>query len=116
MAGTADSHRTAWPRRDRRRARRGTDACATAGPVLSLLGAPDDLIGPGAASLRAMAFAVPFAAVSFTLQGACAGIGATRVSMYTALNLPLGRDTTGTAEPGPLRRGHVPRRTAAGRR
>ncbi|MEU6039802.1 MATE family efflux transporter [Actinomadura sp. NPDC047616] len=42
-----------------------------------------------------VAFAVPFAAVSFTLQGACAGIGATRVSMYTALlvnavNLPLG--------------------------
>lgn len=69
MAGTADSHRTAWPRRDRRRARRGMHACATAGPVLSLLGAPDDLIGPGAASLRVMAFAVAFAAVSFTLQG-----------------------------------------------
>ncbi|MFD3469766.1 MATE family efflux transporter [Streptomyces sp. NPDC058682] len=67
----------------------------TAAPVLALLGAPDELIGPGTAYLRVMAFAVPFAAVSFTLQGACAGIGATRVSMYTALlinvvNLPLG--------------------------
>ncbi|MFD4246007.1 MATE family efflux transporter [Streptomyces sp. NPDC058525] len=68
---------------------------ATAAPVLVLLGAPDELVGPGAAYLRVMGFAVPFAAVSFTLQGACAGIGATRVSMYTALlvnlvNLPLG--------------------------
>ncbi|MFI0487516.1 MATE family efflux transporter [Actinomadura sp. 9N215] len=67
----------------------------TAVPVLTVLGAGHDLIGPGADYLRVLSFAVPFAAVSFTLQGACAGIGATRVSMYTALlanavNLPLG--------------------------
>ncbi|MFI6284412.1 MATE family efflux transporter [Streptomyces sp. NPDC051018] len=67
----------------------------TATPVLNLLGAPDNLVGPGTAYLRVLAWAVPVAAVSFTLQGACAGIGATRVSMYTALlvnavNLPLG--------------------------
>ncbi|MFJ3921821.1 MATE family efflux transporter [Streptomyces sp. NPDC090022] len=66
-----------------------------AAPVLSVLGASDALVGPGAAYLRVMAFALPFAAISFTLQGACAGIGATRVTMYTALlvnavNLPLG--------------------------
>lgn len=64
-------------------------------PVLTVLGAPEDLIGPGTTYLRVLAWAVPVAAVSFTLQGACAGIGATRVSMYTALlvnavNLPLG--------------------------
>ncbi|MFH0515609.1 MATE family efflux transporter [Streptomyces sp. M41] len=64
-------------------------------PMLTVLGAPDDLIGPGTAYLRVLAWAVPVAAVSFTLLGACAGIGATRVSMYTALlvnavNLPLG--------------------------
>ncbi|MER6914404.1 MATE family efflux transporter [Streptomyces sp. NPDC000594] len=67
----------------------------TATPVLTLLGAPADVIGPGTDYLRVLAFAVPVAAVSFTLQGACAGIGATRVSMYNALlvnavNLPLG--------------------------
>ncbi|MBX9362999.1 MATE family efflux transporter [Streptomyces sp. WAC04114] len=64
-------------------------------PMLTLLGAPEDLVGPGTAYLRVLAWAVPVAAVSFTLLGACAGIGATRVSMYTALlvnavNLPLG--------------------------
>ncbi|MBG0857019.1 MATE family efflux transporter [Streptomyces spinoverrucosus] len=68
---------------------------AVATPVLTVLGAPQDLIGSGTAYLRVLAWAVPVAAVSFTLQGACAGIGATRVSMYTALlvnavNLPLG--------------------------
>ncbi|MGW3727475.1 MATE family efflux transporter [Streptomyces sp. NPDC000851] len=68
---------------------------ALATPMLTVLGAPQDLIGPGTAYLRVLAWAVPVAAVSFTLQGACAGIGATRVSMYTALlvnavNLPLG--------------------------
>ncbi|MFG3661005.1 MATE family efflux transporter [Streptomyces sp. NPDC047706] len=68
---------------------------ASATPVLTVLGAPQDLIGPGTAYLRVLAWAVPVAAVSFTLQGACAGIGATRVSMYTAVlvnavNLPLG--------------------------
>ncbi|MEV6394588.1 MATE family efflux transporter [Streptomyces sp. NPDC051907] len=64
-------------------------------PVLTVLGAPEELIGPGVSYLRVLAWAVPVAAVSFTLQGACAGIGVTRVSMYTALlvnavNLPLG--------------------------
>ncbi|TDB88667.1 MATE family efflux transporter [Actinomadura sp. KC216] len=73
----------------------GAALYVTAVPVLTVLGADDDLIGPGAGYLRVLAVAVPFAAVSFTLQGACAGIGATRVSMYTALlanavNLPLG--------------------------
>ncbi|MEU1281591.1 MATE family efflux transporter [Streptomyces sp. NPDC005805] len=68
---------------------------AVATPALTVLGAPEDVIGPGTAYLRVLAFAVPVAAVSFTLQAACAGIGATRVSMYTALlvnavNLPLG--------------------------
>jgi multidrug resistance protein, MATE family len=68
---------------------------ATAAPVLTLLGASSDLTGPGTSYLQMIAWAVPLAAVSFTLQGACAGIGATRVSMYTALlvnavNLPLG--------------------------
>ncbi len=64
-------------------------------PLLTVLGGADELIGPGTDYLRVLAFAVPFAAVSFTLQGACAGTGAARVSMYTALlvnavNLPLG--------------------------
>ncbi|WP_018657393.1 MATE family efflux transporter [Actinomadura flavalba] len=64
-------------------------------PVLRVLGASGDLLGPGTAYLRVLAFAVPFAAVSFTLQGACAGVGATRAAMYTALlvnavNLPAG--------------------------
>ncbi|MEG3627832.1 MATE family efflux transporter [Streptomyces poriticola] len=68
---------------------------AVAAPVLTVLGAPEDLIGPGTTYLRVLAWAVPVAAVSFTLLGACAGIGATRVSMYIALlvnavNLPLG--------------------------
>ncbi|MCP3817582.1 MATE family efflux transporter [Streptomyces sp. A3M-1-3] len=68
---------------------------AVAPLALTVLGAPDDVLGPGSTYLRLMAIAVPFAAVSFTLQAACAGIGATRVSMYTALlvnlvNLPLG--------------------------
>ncbi|MFG2972293.1 MATE family efflux transporter [Streptomyces sp. NPDC048331] len=68
---------------------------AAAVPVLSLLGGSGELVGPGAAYLRVLAFAVPFAAISFTVQGACAGIGATRISMYTALlvnlvNLSLG--------------------------
>ncbi|RFS81333.1 MATE family efflux transporter [Actinomadura spongiicola] len=66
-----------------------------AAPVLTVLGGADDLTGPGADYLRVLAIAVPFAAVSFTLQGAFAGVGVTRVSMYTALlvnavNLPLG--------------------------
>ncbi|QFG26238.1 MATE family efflux transporter [Actinomadura sp. WMMB 499] len=66
-----------------------------AAPVLRALGAAEDPAGAGADYLRVLAFAVPAAAVSFTLQAACAGIGATRVSMYTALlvnavNLPLG--------------------------
>ncbi|GAB3108514.1 MATE family efflux transporter [Streptomyces calidiresistens] len=68
---------------------------ATAGPILTLLGAPDEVIGPGTGYLRILAWAVPAAAVTFTLQGACAGVGATRVTMYNALlvnavNLPLG--------------------------
>ncbi len=66
-----------------------------AAPVLAVLGASDALVRQGASYLRVMAFALPFAAVSFTLLGACAGTGATRVAMYTALlvntvNLPLG--------------------------
>ncbi|MEU8592389.1 MATE family efflux transporter [Streptomyces globisporus] len=68
---------------------------AAAPLALTALGAADDVLGPGTAYLRVLAFAVPFAAVSFTLQAACAGIGATRAAMYTALlvnlvNLPLG--------------------------
>ncbi|MGR8007673.1 MATE family efflux transporter [Streptomyces hypolithicus] len=68
---------------------------AAATPVLVVLGASDDVLGAGTAYLRVLAWAVPFAAVSFTLQGACAGIGVTRVAMYHALlvnviNLPLG--------------------------
>ncbi|MGI5447644.1 MATE family efflux transporter [Streptomyces sp. CA-243310] len=73
----------------------GTVLYAAATPVLVLLGAPDDVLDQGTTYLRVLAWAVPFAAVSFTLQGACAGIGATRVAMYHALlvnlvNLPLG--------------------------
>ncbi|MEU6709387.1 MATE family efflux transporter [Streptomyces wuyuanensis] len=68
---------------------------AVAPSALTALGAPGDVMASGTAYLRLLAFAVPFAAVSFTLQAACAGIGATRVSMYTALlvnllNLPAG--------------------------
>ncbi|MFG2097504.1 MATE family efflux transporter [Streptomyces sp. NPDC048612] len=68
---------------------------AVAPLALTALGAADDVHGPGTAYLRVAAFSVPFAAVSFTLQAACAGIGATRATMYTALllnvvNLPLG--------------------------
>ncbi|GIH23599.1 MATE family efflux transporter [Acrocarpospora phusangensis] len=68
---------------------------AVAEPVLTVLGAPAELIGPGVAYLRVLAFAVPFAAASFTLQSACSGVGVTRASMYNALlvnavNLPLG--------------------------
>ncbi|MFF4991307.1 MATE family efflux transporter [Streptosporangium saharense] len=64
-------------------------------PVLTALGATAEIIEPGVAYLRVLAFAVPFAAASFTLQGACAGIGITRAAMYHALlvnvvNLPLG--------------------------
>ncbi|MFD4022213.1 MATE family efflux transporter [Streptomyces sp. NPDC058576] len=68
---------------------------AAAPLALTALGAADDVLGQGSGYLRVLAFAVPFAAVSFTLQAACAGIGATRAAMYTALlvnlvNLPLG--------------------------
>ncbi|MFJ2595185.1 MATE family efflux transporter [Streptomyces erythrochromogenes] len=68
---------------------------AAAPLALTALGAADDVLGPGTVYLRVLAFAVPPAAVSFTLQAACAGIGATRAAMYTALlvnvvNLPLG--------------------------
>ncbi|MFJ6636538.1 MATE family efflux transporter [Streptomyces sp. NPDC091376] len=68
---------------------------AVAPTALTVLGAPDDVMAPGTDYLRLVAFAVPFAAVSFTLQAACAGIGATRAAMHTALlvnavNLPLG--------------------------
>lgn len=64
-------------------------------PVLTALGATAEIVEPGVAYLRVLAFAVPFAAASFTLQGACAGIGITRAAMYHALlvnvvNLPLG--------------------------
>ncbi|MFE0425917.1 MATE family efflux transporter, partial [Streptomyces sp. NPDC058953] len=103
----AQCHGAGRPDEVARVARAGTVTAVAAGavvgavlfvaatPVLTLLGAEDDLIGPGTAYLRVLAFAVPVAAVSFTLQAACAGIGATRVSMYTALlanavNLPLG--------------------------
>ncbi|WP_158566858.1 MATE family efflux transporter [Actinomadura craniellae] len=68
---------------------------AAATPFLTVLGASAELVGPGAGYLRVLAFAVPLAAVSFTVQGACAGVGVTRVAMYHALlvnavNLPLG--------------------------
>ncbi|MFE0153593.1 MATE family efflux transporter [Nonomuraea sp. NPDC059007] len=68
---------------------------AVAGPVLSLLGASAELAGPGVEYLRVLAFAVPFAAASFTLQSACSGVGVTRAAMWHALlvnlvNLPLG--------------------------
>ncbi|GII89276.1 MATE family efflux transporter [Sphaerisporangium siamense] len=67
----------------------------TAGPVLALLGASGELIGPGVAYLRVLALAVPFAAASFTLLAACSGIGVTRASLYNAVlvnvvNVPLG--------------------------
>lgn len=68
---------------------------AIAGPVLTVLGASAELAGPGTAYLRVLAFAVPFAAASFTLQSVCAGVGVTRAAMYHALlvnvvNLPSG--------------------------
>ncbi|MDF5752785.1 MATE family efflux transporter [Spongiactinospora sp. TRM90649] len=64
-------------------------------PALTVLGASAELIGPGTGYLRVLAFAVPFAAASFTLQSACAGVGVTRATMYNAVlvnvvNLPLG--------------------------
>ncbi|TDB99750.1 hypothetical protein E1267_36650 [Nonomuraea longispora] len=63
--------------------------------MLALLGAPAELIGPGGEYLRVLAFAMPFAAASFTLQSACSGVGVTRAAMYHALvvsavNLPEG--------------------------
>ncbi|GAA0937270.1 MATE family efflux transporter [Nonomuraea longicatena] len=73
----------------------GAVLAAVAEPVLIVLGAPPELVGPGVAYLRVLAFAVPFAAASFTLQSACSGIGVTRAAMWHALlvnavNLPLG--------------------------
>ncbi|MFI6484763.1 MATE family efflux transporter [Nonomuraea sp. NPDC050663] len=64
-------------------------------PVLTLLGSPAELVGIGGDYLRVLAFAVPFAAATFTLLAACSGVGATRAAMYNALvvnvvNLPLG--------------------------
>ncbi|MFI6393252.1 MATE family efflux transporter [Nonomuraea sp. NPDC050547] len=68
---------------------------AVAGSALTLLGASAELAGPGVEYLRVLAFAVPFAAASFTLQSACSGVGVTRAAMWHALlvnavNLPLG--------------------------
>ncbi|MFI6908353.1 MATE family efflux transporter [Nonomuraea sp. NPDC050394] len=73
----------------------GAVLAMVAEPVLTVLGASAELIGPGVAYLRVLAFAVPFAAASFTLQSACSGVGVTRASMWHALvvnlvNLPLG--------------------------
>ncbi|GHH69105.1 MATE family efflux transporter [Streptosporangium violaceochromogenes] len=73
----------------------GTVLYLVAEPVLTLLGASAEIVEPGTAYLRVLAFAVPAAAASFTLQGACAGVGVTRAAMYNAflvnlVNLPLG--------------------------
>ncbi|WP_190344759.1 MATE family efflux transporter [Streptomyces venezuelae] len=73
----------------------GSVLYAAAPYALRALGAAGEVLGPGTGYLRILALAVPFAAVSFTLQAACAGTGATRAAMYTALlvnlvNLPLG--------------------------
>lgn len=51
--------------------------------VISVLGGEEDLTAPSVTYLRILAFAVPFAAATFTLQGAYAGVGATGVAMYT---------------------------------
>ncbi|WP_412520708.1 hypothetical protein K8Z49_22600 [Actinomadura madurae] len=62
----------------------GAALSALAPGILALLGGSAELIGDGTSYLRVLACAVRFAAASFTLQGACAGIGATRVSMSLA--------------------------------
>ncbi|MGH8776650.1 MAG: MATE family efflux transporter [Jiangellaceae bacterium] len=68
---------------------------ALAPAVLHLIGGDTDLPELGVAYLRILAFAVPFVAATFTLQGIYAGMGATRITMAMALlvnavNLPLG--------------------------
>ncbi|RBM23868.1 MATE family efflux transporter [Streptomyces sp. PT12] len=68
----------------------------TAAPTaFTALGASDAVLGPGTSYLRIVAWSVPAAAITVTLQAACAGVGATRITLYTALtvnavNLPLG--------------------------
>ncbi|MGW5641151.1 MATE family efflux transporter [Streptomyces sp. NPDC003832] len=66
---------------------------ALATPMLTVLGEPPDSIGPGTHSLRVLTWAVPFAAVSFTLLGAGAGIGATRACQGRDGRLRNGRAT-----------------------
>jgi multidrug resistance protein, MATE family len=63
--------------------------------VIDVLGGDEDLASPGTVYLRILAFAVPFAAATFTMQGAYSGVGATRAAMYTAfvinaVDIPLG--------------------------
>jgi hypothetical protein len=56
------------------------------GPTILLLLSGDlALADPGADYLRILAAAVPFAAATFVLQGAYAGLGATRVAMVMML-------------------------------
>ena len=56
------------------------------GPTILLLLSGDlALADPGAGYLRILAAAVPFAAATFVLQGAYAGLGATRVAMVMML-------------------------------
>lgn len=63
--------------------------------ILRLLGGGPTLTAPGSDYLRILAVAVPFAAATFVLQGAYAGLGATRVAMVmmmlvNVVNLALG--------------------------
>lgn len=69
---------------------------AVAAPhLMRLLGAEGEVVTAGTGYLRAVAAAVPLAAMSFVLQGVFAGTGATRVTMVMTLlvnvvNLPVG--------------------------
>ena len=72
----------------------GTALLITAPALLEVIGGGTDLVDEGTEYLRILAGAVPFVAVTFALQGAFAGLGATRVAMTMALvtnivHLPL---------------------------
>lgn len=63
----------------------GTGLLITAPALLEVIGGGTDLVDEGAVYLRILAGAVPFVAVTFALQGAFAGLGATQVAMTMAL-------------------------------
>ena len=72
----------------------GAGLLSTAPALLEVISAGSDLVDEGTVYLRILAGAVPFVAVTFALQGAFAGLGATRVAMTMALltnivHLPL---------------------------